>query len=218
MIPLALIVILVVRSLVPAAGVLFFHWDPGRVLVLCFTDTMIGIAALVAALSVSWSRSPASSAVPGVLPGARKILGAVVGAVILVGFLAIPLGMPLVFMLQGTGFMPWLTLTDPQFRLSIGLQALASGWWCIVLLGRLRTQTPEQLGVKETFGLILCRWGVLIVVTYTGIPALFGRFGPYLLVVLYAGALMVSELNPRGFLRLFSSGRPTGTKSRRLPD
>lgn len=205
MIAAALIVILVVRSLVPAVGVLFLGWPPSSVLLLCFLDTMLGIGAVVVALALFASRDAAKG---GMISRLRALLGAVVGAAFVVVLLAIPLGGALVFMLANTDFSVELTLRDWSFQRAVGLQALASIWWCGTLVWQLRTRTLEEVGVKPLFGLIVLRWIVLVAITYTGLPAMLGRGGPYLLVVVYTGTMIFSELNPGRFLKLMSSGRP----------
>ncbi len=207
MISLVLLLVLIVRSLIPVAGVLFFHGDPVRVLLLCFTDTLLSLAALILPTVGSWTVT--------VSPGARRRasprrarLGAIVGSLFFVAVLGIFLGFPLIFMLLPADVYLWFTVTDPQFELAVGLQALAAAWTGVILAFQLRTRTLEDVGVKQGFVLILCRWFLLVAVTYTGLPSLLGRGGPYLLVILYAAGVIVSELNPRGFLRLFGKGQP----------
>lgn len=218
MIPVLLLLVLIVRSLIPVAGVLFFHGDPVRVLLLCFTDTLLSLAALIVPMTGSWTTIPEARKFA---PRWRARLGAFVGSLIAVAVMGIFLGFPLVFMLLPADVYLWFTVTDPQFELAVALQTVAAVCTGVLLARQLRTRTPDAVGVKQGFGLILGRWFLLIVVTYTGVPSLLGRGGPYLLVILYAGGVIASELNPRGFLQLFWSGRPTAPKApktRRLPD
>jgi hypothetical protein len=207
MIGAALLIILIIRSLVPAYGVLFLDWQPGRVLILFFLDTILGVGALVFPLILFSSRQTAKS---GGSSQIRAYLGAVVGTAILLAVLSIPLGGPLIFMLANTDFSLELTLRDWSFQRSLELQALASLWWCGTLLWRLRAQTPEELGFKPLFGLIVLRWLLLVGITFTGLPAMMGRGGPYFLVIVYCGAMILSEVNPRLFMDWMTGlqGRP----------
>ena len=218
MIPVLLLLVLIVRSLIPVAGVLFFHGDPVRVLLLCFTDTLLSLAALIVPMAGSWTKFPGGRRP---VPRWRARLSAFVGSLIAVAVMGIFLGFPLIFMLLPADVYLWFTVTDPQFELAVALQALAAVSTGVILAYQLRTRSPEEVGVKPGFGLILGRWLLLIVVTYMGVPSLLGRGGPYLLVILSAGGVIASELDPRGFLRLFGGGGPTAPKApktRRLPD
>jgi hypothetical protein len=198
----ALVALMIARSLVPVAGVLFFGWSPDRVLLLCFADTMLTIGAMITALVLTQARTEAAA---GPVARSKAFLGGFVGGAFFTGLLAIPLGLPLFFMLGDTKYFLWLTLTDPSFRLPLALQTLAACWWGAVVIRQLRTQTPEQTGVKPLFTLTLLRWIVLVGVAYTGIPMMLGRAGPYFLVAVYSATMIASELNPRRFLRIMPS-------------
>ena len=215
MIAFALLALMIVRSLVPVAGVLFFGWSPDRVLLLCFADTMLSIGALITALVLAGARTQSAA---GAAARSKALLGGILGAAFFTCLLALPLGLPLFFMLGEAKYFLWWTVTDPAFRLPLLLQALAACWWGGVLLRQLRTQTAEEAGVLPRFSLTLLRWFVLIMVAYTGIPMMLGRFGPYLLVVVYAATMIASELDPRRFLRILPGRaverRYAGTSSR----
>ena len=187
MIPFAVLAIVVARCLMPAMGVLFLHWDPARVLVMCFLDTVLSLVILLVAFVYSSSKSVAATVATGVF---------------LIGGLAVPLAIPLFFMLAPAGFSLTRALADPAFRMTAVIQALMTAGWAASIVLQLRTRTPEQLGARPLLRLIFLRWAVLIVLTFTGIPWMLGTGGPYLLVIAYAGALVFSELNPRRFLRL----------------
>ncbi len=220
MISLALLVVVVARCLMPAIGVLFLGWDPGNVLLILFADTMLALGMLIVAIAFSLSRQGADGAA---VPAAKALVGSVFAAAFLVAILSIPLGGVLIFALAGTGFSLRMTWADPQFQRSLEIQALLSIAWGVTLLWQLRRRTPEQVGLKPLFGLTLLRWVAVIFVTYTGLPRLFGRFGPHLLVVVYAAAMVFSELNPGRFLALFpgvatpDSGKKHAGRKRPLP-
>ena len=208
MLSLLLFAVVVARSAIPAVGVLFLGWDPGRVLLILFLDTMLSIGAVVVAVAFFFQRKDGR----GFRAAAGSFLGSVLAAAFLVAVMSVPLGGVLIFALAGTDFSLRLTLADPQFQRSVEIQALVSAAWGAVFLWQLRRRTPEDLGLKTVFSLTLLRWVVVIFVTYTGLPRLFGRFGPHLLVVVYTAALLFSEIDPDRFLRLL----PEREKSRRL--
>lgn len=206
MIGLLLVLILVARSLVPAVGVFFLGWEPERVLLLFFLDTMLGLGTAILALALSASK-PAPGAGGSSFSRMASALKILVGTLILLVFLAIPLGGALVFILAGSDFSIVLTLHDWSFQRSLELQALASLAGGALLFWKLRTRTPDEAGIKPLFGLILLRWLILVAVTYTGIPAMMGRGGPYFLVLVYCAAMIFSEIDPGRFARLLPSGR-----------
>jgi hypothetical protein len=195
----ALAALMIARCAVPVAGVLFFGWSPDRVLLLCFADTMLTIGAMITVLVLTQARTGVAA---GIVARSKAFLGGFIGAAFFTLILAVPLGFPLFFMLGDTKYFLWWTLTDPAFLVPLGLQALAACWWGAVLIRQLRTKAPEEAGLKPLFTLALLRWMVLIGVAYTGIPMMLGRAGPYLLVAVYAAILIVSESNPRRFLRI----------------
>jgi hypothetical protein len=199
MIGVLLFLVILARSLVPAVGVLFLGWPADQVLVLFYLDTVLGIGAVMVALVYSMSREKAGA---GWLARAKNLAGGIVGTLILLAFLAIFLGVPLVFMLANTDFSIAITLHNWSFQRSLELQALASAIWCATLLFQLRTQTPDELGFKALAGLIFFRWLIVVGVAFTGFPSLLGRFGPYFLILVYVGAAVFSEINPTRFLEL----------------
>lgn len=215
MISLLLLAVVVARSAIPAVGVLFLGWDPGRVLLILFLDTMLAIGMLIVAISFFFSRAGAGG---GPVPGAKALFSSVFAGAFLTAILAVPLGGVLIFALAGTDFSLRMTWADPEFRRSAALQALLSAAWGATLLWQLRRRTPEELGLKPLFALTMFRWVVVIFVTYTGIPGLLGRFGPHLLVVVYVAAMIFSELDPRRFLRLMPGlEKPAGGRKRISP-
>ena len=203
MIGAILALIIIARSLVPVAGVFFLGWPADRVLVLFFTDTMMGFAALSLAMAFSSSGSGKTKSGGRV----RRVVGGLVGTLFLLGIVAIPLGAPLVIMLANSEFSIVLTLHDWSFQHSLEIQAMASALWCGSLIWQLRTRTPEDLGFGALFTLILLRWLILAGVAFSGLPLLLGRGGPYLLVVVFVAAVLLSEINPVRFLRLMPGKR-----------
>jgi hypothetical protein len=197
---LALVVNVIVRNLVPIIGLVFLHWSPGQLILLYFADTLFTIAALIAALAMYFLPPDPSE---GWAARLNALAGPFIAAGFLTLFMAVPLGVPVIFMLADTGFSLGETLANPGFQSGLAAQFLAALISFRDLHAAMRTHTPEAIGLKKRFGLVFLRWVALMMVTYTGLPMLLGRFGPYLLVLFYSVVLTYTELLPDHFLRSF---------------
>jgi len=62
------------------------------------------------------------------------------------------------------------------------------------------------LRLKRRFALVFLRWIVLLIVAFTGIGILFGHYGAFLFVLLYAGTSIFIEVAPDRFLRVMPGG------------
>ena len=81
----------------------------------------------------------------------------------------------------------------------------------------MRTHTPDELRLKRQFALVFLRWVVVLMVTYTGVVFLFGRWAPFVFVAVYAGASIVIDIAPDKFLRVMPGGAAdAGSPARRL--
>src|SRR5262249_1814459 len=157
----------------PLGGILFLGWSAPNVLVLYFVDTMLAMTVLFAGLARYFSQQTTES------DAASRInseTGVVVAALFLTAFMAIPLGMPVFFMLAASHVTLSSMFADQGFRVGLVLQAIAAFWSCAGLYRALKTQTPEQLRLKRRFALVFLRWIAVLMVAYTGIVWLFGRF------------------------------------------
>jgi Kef-type K+ transport system membrane component KefB len=114
--------------------------------------------------------------------------------------------MPVFFMLLGSQVTIASLLDDDAFRVGLLLQAIAAFWSGAGLYRALRTQTPDQLRLKRRFALVFLRWLVMVMVTYTGIVFLFGRFGALIFVAIYAAVSIVIDVAPDRFLRAMPGG------------
>lgn len=193
----------VLRNIVPVCGMLFLGWPPGNLILLYFADTMLSLCMMIAALMFFFI--PVSDA-EGIGARLNALVGPFAGAALTTLILAVPLGIPVIFMLADTGFSLLKTLSDPGFQAALGAQFFASIMTFRTLYGLLRTHTPEQIDLKKRFGLIFVRWFGLIMITFTGLPQMFGAIGPYLLVIVYAGLTIWSELLPDRFLKAMPGG------------
>jgi hypothetical protein len=109
-------------------------------------------------------------------------------------------------MLAGSGVTVGSLSADPAFRVGLVLQAIAAFWSGVGLYRALRVQTPEQLRIKRRFALVFLRWVAMLMVTYTGITLIFGRFAAFVYVALYAGLSVFTDVAPDKFLRLMPGG------------
>ncbi len=194
----------VARNLVPVAGILAFGWSASTVLLLYFVDTMLSIGVIFAGLMSWFGRGSVEDRWASRL---NAEVGYVAGAAFLVAFIAVPLGMPLVFVGAWAGWGDVMTLfADPALQAGIAWQAVAAVWSYAGLWRELHVRSPEELRVKRRFTLVFLRWVVILLAVYSPIGWLFGRFLPHLLVALYAGASIAVEIAPDRFLRAMPGG------------
>jgi hypothetical protein len=192
----------VARNLVPLAGILLFGWSATSILLLYFVDTLLALAVILAGVLRHLSPVPEDDGWAARLNGEA---GTVAGGLFAAAFLAVPLGVPLVFMLDG---MPNLrqVFADPGFRAGLVGQVVAAGWSYLGLYRALRTATPNQLRLRQRFGLVLLRWLALLPVAYLGVGLAAGRHAALLFVAVYTVLMIWSELMPDRFLRAMPGG------------
>ena len=193
----------VARNIVPLGGILLLGWSASTVLVLYFVDTMLSMAVMFAGL-MRYFMPPVED--EGWAARANGEVGPVAAALFLAAVIAVPLGMPVIFIHVGTDTTVRSLLADDAFRAGLVMQAIAAVWSCAGLYRALRVHTPEELRLKRQFSLVMLRWVVVLMVTYTGIAFLFGRWAPLVFVAVYAGASIVIDVAPDKFLRVFPEG------------
>jgi len=207
----------VARNAVPVVGIFAFGWSAPMVLLLYFVDTLLALGVMFAGLASHFQRDTAEDTA-----GAR-INAAFAGpltAAVLCAFIAVPLGMPLVFVGVASGWEGWRELlADPAFLAGVAWQAVAAFWSYLGLWRELQSRSPEDLKLKRRFALVFLRWVAVIAVVYSPLIHL-GRFLAPLLVVVYAGASIFIEVAPDRFLRALPGGEDVadpelgGTKPR----
>jgi len=189
---------IVARNIVPLAGIVFFHWSAANVLLLYFLDTILAIAVIAAGVMSKFT--PVDD---GWATRINGEVGAVAGGLFIAAFIAIPLGVPLIFVLAPSGFHWQEALADGSLRGGALMQAIAAFWSYRELWQALRTRTPEELRLKRRFTLVFLRWMAALAVIYVGI-AEFG--GPLLVVAAYAAVSIWSDIAPDRFLRAMPGG------------
>ena len=194
---------IVVRNLVPVAGILFFGWPVFNVLALYLVDTLLTIAAISAAVG----RSFAVVADTGTGARVKMEMSVTVAGIFIAGFMAMPLGVPLIFMTNGDMAMMRTTFTDHGFRIGALVQAALVLW---TYIGTRRAMaagaTPASLGLKRQFALVFLRWIAVLMVVYFGVGQLLGHYAPFLFVLVYVAASIVEEIAPDRFLRAMPGG------------
>ena len=193
----------VARNLVPLGGILFLGWSAPIVLVLYFVDTMLAMAVLFAGLMRSFL-PPADD--DGWAARANAEVGFVATSLLLTAFIAIPLGMPVFIMFAGSQVSIASLFADEAFRVGLVLQAIAAFWSGAGLYRAVKTHTPEELRLKRRFALVFLRWIAVLMVAYTGVVFLFGRFAPFVFVAVYAGVSIMIDVAPDKFLRAMPGG------------
>jgi len=195
---------IVARNVVPIVGVIAFGWSAVNVLLLYFVDTMLSMGVMFAALASYFTRQSSDDGVAARINGEA---GAIAVAVFLCLFIAVPLGMPLVFVGAMSHWEGFTALWNDQSLLAgIAWQVVAAIWSYWGLWQELRYRTPEEVRLKRRFALVMLRWFVIIAAVYLPLAFLFGRFLPFVLVVLYAGTTIFVEIAPDRFLRMMPGG------------
>jgi hypothetical protein len=188
----------VARNIVPLAGIVFLGWNALAVLVLYLVDTILSIAVLFAGVLRKFAPPVENDGWAARMNGEAGMLG---GGVFVALVIAVPLGIPLLFM-AGDGS-AWRTLLDdPAFRVGVVSQAIAAFWSYVGLWRALRVATVEELGLKRRFNLVMLRWAALVIVAYTGLGMLFGRFNALFFVALYVVVSVAAEIAPDRLLRV----------------
>ncbi|MEO8755962.1 MAG: DUF6498-containing protein [Casimicrobiaceae bacterium] len=193
----------VARNIVPLGGILFFGWSAANVLILYFLDTLLAMGVMFAGLMRYFLPPPKDE---GWAARANAEVGYVGAAFMICAFLAVPLGVPLIFMLMGSGLAWRDLLSDPAFRTGLVLQGIAAFWSCSDLYRALQTHTPEELRLKRQFALVFLRWMVVIMVTYMGVGFIFGHYAAFFFVAIYTAATIVIDVAPDRFLRAMPGG------------
>ena len=189
---------LISRNLVPAIGVLFLGWSAAQQLLLYFIDTLLGLGVVCALIFQILFPVESENNLAGRINAAGGIFG---GAVLIVAFMAIPLGVPLIFILGPGGF-PFFELLQRPFLVALAAHfALALLTFAAIFREMPAVKDPGP-ALKRQFGWILMRWVVVVVIIFTGIPMLLGHFGGLLVVIAYAAFGIAGDLAPRALARI----------------
>ncbi|MFO1312499.1 MAG: DUF6498-containing protein [Burkholderiales bacterium] len=193
----------VARNIVPLGGILFFGWSAATLLVLYFADTMFALGVMAAGLCRHFTPPPA---VDSAMARVRVETSAIFAALLVTGAIAVPLGIPLIFVFADSDTTLDSLWRDPAFRTGLLMQAIAAFWSCAGLYRALRSHTPEELGLKKRFSLVFLRWIAVLMVLYTGLASLFGSWSPFVFVATYAAVSILVDIAPDKFLSFMPKG------------
>lgn len=195
-----LIARIVARNIVPVAGILLFGWSAPNVLVLYFIDTLLSMAVIVAGFIRHTLPPPTDE---GWAARANAEVGYVGAGLMIIAVVAIPLGVPLIFMLAPGGADWRVMLADHSLYFGIALQVAAACWSGFDLYRALRTHSPDQLRLKRRFALVFLRWMVVLMATYSGFFMFLGHYSALFYVMLFVATSIYIEIAPDRFLRAF---------------
>jgi hypothetical protein len=198
-----LIAQIVARNIVPVAGILLFGWSAANVLVLYFIDTLLSMGVIATGVA-RFMLPPATD--EGLAARINAEAGYIGAGLMIIAVVAVPLGVPLIFMLAPGGADWREMLADRGLHIGIALQVAAACWSGFGLYRALRTQTPDQLRLKRRFALVFLRWIVVLMVTYTGFFVFLGHYSALFYVVLFVATSIFIEIAPDRFLRAMPGG------------
>lgn len=192
----------IARNIVPVVGIVAFGWPAFNVLALYFVDTMLAIALLCALVGRTFVAEE-----PGAGAGLQAEASSLAAGLFIAAFVAVPLGIPLIFMANGSFDTIAGTLQDRSFWIGVAIQAAFALWtWWGMRHALALGATRDSLRLKRQFALVFLRWVAVLAVVYFGVAQLLGRFAPVLFVIVYVAASIVIDVAPDRFLRAMPGG------------
>lgn len=204
------VISVIIRNGISIIGVLWLGWSAERMVLLYFADTMAGIWAVLTAIvyllssgsNASWGDKMYNSA------------NAAGGAAFLTALIGIPLGLPLLFMVQWNLQVLWQFLEQPSFLKAV----LGIGVTNLVLSIRLYFREVEhediytfQSPINRHFAILFTRWVFIIIFIYAA-SSFFNEATKYFCVIIYAVSTIYSELFPERFANLFPAKHAQGRR------
>lgn len=192
----------IARNIVPLAGIVFLGWNAQNVLIVYFADTMLTLAVLFAGVLRHFAPPIENDGWAARVNGEVGMIG---GAVFLMLVIAVPLGIPLLFMLGGR--FDWrAVLNDSNLQVGLLWQCIAAFWSYVELYRALRHATADQLRLKRRFALVFLRWIALVFVAIFGVGFVLGRYNALFFVAIYVGVSIWAEIAPDRFLLVMPGG------------
>lgn len=193
----------VARNAVGIVGLLFFGWSPASLAVLYFADTLAGMGAAFAAVGFKLSNADPRRGFWALVEG---VLSGIAVALVLVAILAVPLGIPLVFVLGSSRAVWGQVWADPSLVGGLAVVALTGLVGAVQHVVALAEGREGEATVKQAFAILMTRWVLVLIAIYT-VGVLLGRFGLYVIVLAYTAASVWSEVDPERFARLIPDRR-----------
>lgn len=198
----------VARNLVGIVGALFLGWSAADLVFLYFIDTLAGMWSIFAALIVEFSNNEKA---PTRAHRAYNHVAGQVAAIFLMLVMAVPLGIPIAFVLGPSRWSLNDVLNNQLFVGALAAIVVVAVAWAVRYYYILQTGTRGEASLKLQFGILMTRWLIMILVVYW-IASWMGDLGPYVLILVYAIATIASELYPERFANIFEKGK-RGTSS-----
>jgi hypothetical protein len=189
---------LIAVNITPIAGIFLLGWQPEAVLISYSVDTYVGFLSVILLLMIHVTGDEHDTPIAGWRRWSKLI-----GALVFLGaFLALPLMLPLLIVLDGDA-VARLLFGDRDFLLALAVQ-VAMSIYASVRVHRELTATHDDDRILTARALFLAaRWFVVFIAIATGLVAALGyRFGSLLLIAIYAGASMWFELFPEHAMRV----------------
>jgi hypothetical protein len=186
---------------VPVAGILFFGWPGGALLIIYFVDTLVAIAGSITLVGVhGFVKAPElrATGIARVWVLVKLALGSVVAA----AMLGAPLSFPLVITLADSDFQLGAQLR--QLWPAIALQACTVVVSTLWLHWQLNRQHNDQRVLTYHVGFVFARWLAVGLASFIPILPMWPEIGPAFLVLVYAGASIWFELEPGRALRMLN--------------
>jgi hypothetical protein len=121
-------------------------------------------------------------------------------------FMAIPLGVPLVFVLAPVSWSLGDVFSNQLFVGALVAIVVVAVAWAVRYYYVLQTGAKGEASLKLQFGILMTRWFIMILVIYW-IASWTGALGPFVLIIVYAIATIGSELYPERFVGIFDKGK-----------
>ncbi len=200
----------VARALVPIAGVLFLHWSASDLLIVYFADTLASFfsVSVLAAGRLGGIEETSGPSWYQRLSKGLQLASSGAGVTLIVAL--VPFGF-LAFMLFLQDFVWQFALHDRDLWIGVGAQFCAAVTLLLREYRRIEAAADADRVIRARFGLVFMRWvivcGVFIVSAGLLQPQRGGLsatiFG-FVLVLAYAVATMMMELQPQRLLAAFA--------------
>jgi hypothetical protein len=200
----------IARTLVPTAGVLFLHWSAANLLIVYFADTLAAFFAVsvLAAGRLSPSETPTGPQWYRRLVTGARLAGSGALVTLIVGL--VPFGF-LVFMLLMQDFVWQFALHDRDLWIGVAAQFCAAVTLLLREYRRIEAASDADRVIRARFGLVFVRWVIVCMVFFAAAELLQPQGGGiladifgFVLVLAYAVATIVMELQPQRLLAAFA--------------
>ena len=191
----------ILRNAVAIVGVSLLGWSAPEIVVLYFLDTLAAIWGIFTAVMFAFGDGGNRQSLldRGYWWATALALSALVTA-----FLAIPLGMPVLFVAAANSWKPFDALAADGFRAALATVVLAGVVGAVFRSFQAAAGESGLHSMKWEFSLVFGRWFVVMAIMYS-LGFLFLRYAAVVMVIAYASISVVTELYPQRFVRFFES-------------